>query len=487
MQQFLCPQCGASVRFESAGAVMVVCGACRSTITRDAEAARRVGEMAEVVEDYSVIQLGTRGISAHRGFRVVGRLQMKYDAGSWNEWYVAFNDGTDGWLSDSGGQYAVTRRNAAPGAGVLLPAFDDVRVGQPLKVADVLHTVSDRRKARCVGGEGELPMVVGDGWEAHVVDARRGSTFITVDYSDSPPVIYSGTASARLSLQADTLRRKDEVEESAGRYRGRVLPLDCPNCAGRVSIAVAMATQVVCPSCGSLLDCTGARAEIIEAQRRVAKFNTTLALGARGRFEAVYTIIGIMRCDVPDDSSEPSWVEYLLFHPEKGYQWLVETEDGWQRVKVCDEWPIITSESTCTYGGRTWVRTYQYRSRVTQVFGAFNWRVQRGDTGQVTDFVKDNYTLTREQADDEIVWSHATRVAETMVLNAFGLAAPKPATRRRRAVASDDEGELLNVAIVATLVLVFLAETITFPALVFGIGLVWAPLAFLELSGRSDR
>jgi ribosomal protein S27E len=467
---------------------MVVCGACRSTLTRDAEASRRVGRMAEVVEDYSVIQVGTRGISGHRGFRVLGRLQMKYDAGSWNEWYIGFNDGTDGWLSDSAGQYAVTRRNVAPAAGALLLAFDDVRVGEPIKVDDVLHVVSDRRKARCIGGEGELPLVVGDGWEARVVDARRGSSFVTVDYSDATPVVYSGTASARLTLQADTLRRQDAVEESAGRYRGRVLPLDCPNCAGTVSIAVAMATQVVCPSCGSLLDCTGARAEIVEAQRRVARFNTTLALGAQGRFEVVYTIIGIMRCDVPDDSSEPSWVEYLLFNPEKGYQWLVETRDGWQKVKVCDEWPILTSEGSCIYGGRNWLRTYEYRSRVTQVFGAFHWRVQRGDTGRVTDFVKGNQTLTREQSDDEVVWSQASKVSETMVLNAFGVpTSTQPKARRRRAAAVDSgDDELVNIAVMATVILVLLASTITFTALLFGVGLIWAPLAFMEWSARSD-
>ncbi|WZB64611.1 hypothetical protein WJ970_28865 [Achromobacter xylosoxidans] len=58
MQQVLCPQCGAPVSFTSAASVMAVCGACRSTLLKDAASVRRIGEAAEVLEDYSPICLG---------------------------------------------------------------------------------------------------------------------------------------------------------------------------------------------------------------------------------------------------------------------------------------------------------------------------------------------------------------------------------------------------------------------------------------------
>ena len=44
MQQVLCPQCGAPVKFTSTASVMAVCGACRSTLLKDAESVRRIGE-----------------------------------------------------------------------------------------------------------------------------------------------------------------------------------------------------------------------------------------------------------------------------------------------------------------------------------------------------------------------------------------------------------------------------------------------------------
>ncbi|MGN6990250.1 DUF4178 domain-containing protein, partial [Neisseria sp. P0009.S004] len=39
---------------------------------------------------------------------LIGRLQVHYDVGAWNEWYVLFDDGQTGWLSEVGDLYAMT-------------------------------------------------------------------------------------------------------------------------------------------------------------------------------------------------------------------------------------------------------------------------------------------------------------------------------------------------------------------------------------------
>jgi len=489
MQEFLCPQCGASVKFESAGAVMVVCGACRSTITKDAGVAKTVGHMAAVVEDGTPVQIGTRGRHDQSVFQVVGRLRMEYDAGGWNEWYLLFDDGSDGWLSDASGQYAVTRRLRDAERVAPLPAYDDVRVGQPIKVGEALYIVSDRRESRCVGGEGELPVNAADGWSARAIDCRRARAFATVDYSDGAPVVYAGKATDRADFTPGTLRNQEEVLAATGRYRGQVLALDCPECGGAISIAVAMATQVVCQSCGSLLDCTGPRTEIIEANQRVARFKTTLPLGARGRFDVEYTVIGAMRCSVPGDAEEPEWTEYLLFHPQRGYLWLVETVEGWQKVTVSDEWPAaIENTNSCTLRGAMWTKKYEYRARVESVFGAFNWRVRRGDVTRVTDYGRMRETLTREATDEEITWSIATKVSPTALALAFpkvALPKPPPAARVR---ANDDDDDAISspvsVALMATMVLYVVSDNITWNALFLGAALIWAPLAISHFYGE---
>ena len=89
---------------------MAVCAFCRSTLLKRGTDVERIGELATVLDDASPIQIGTAGRYGKRAFTVLGRIQMTYDAGAWSEWYVVFDDGTFGWLSDASGQYAITVR-----------------------------------------------------------------------------------------------------------------------------------------------------------------------------------------------------------------------------------------------------------------------------------------------------------------------------------------------------------------------------------------
>ncbi|MEX8496836.1 MAG: DUF4178 domain-containing protein, partial [Leptothrix ochracea] len=54
----LCPNCGGRVEFRSAASVSSVCSFCRSTLVREGEALRRIGQSAELFDDHSPLQLG---------------------------------------------------------------------------------------------------------------------------------------------------------------------------------------------------------------------------------------------------------------------------------------------------------------------------------------------------------------------------------------------------------------------------------------------
>ena len=66
------------------------------------------GRDSALLEDFSPLQIGTRGFFDDRKFTLIGRLQVHYDVGAWNEWYVLFDDGQTGWLSEVGDLYAMT-------------------------------------------------------------------------------------------------------------------------------------------------------------------------------------------------------------------------------------------------------------------------------------------------------------------------------------------------------------------------------------------
>ena len=126
-----------------------------------------------------------------------------------------------------------------------MPAFDQIKPGF-FKLDGQNYVASDIRTCAAGGTQGELPFVADGGWQAKVADFRSLDAFLTLDYSDGPdPELYIGRAFALSDMQAASLRNADQVRETAGRFRGQIKALDCPNCGGSISFVAAMATQVV--------------------------------------------------------------------------------------------------------------------------------------------------------------------------------------------------------------------------------------------------
>lgn len=422
-----CLSCGAPVAFRSHASVMAVCEFCRTTVYKDAGAVRDLGKVSEVLEDYSPIQLGTAGVHGGRPFTVIGRIQLRYDAGMWNEWYLLFEDGEGGWLGEASGQYTLTRKRALPKG---FPDFDAVRMGGQHELGMGQFVVSDKRVADCVGGQGELPFRLGEGWQARVADLRRGSTFATVDYSDERPVMYSGGAVTLEGLKCQLLRDDDAIKASAGRYRGRLEALDCPSCGTAIRYLPGMATNLVCQACATRLDASTPQAEVLAAGERHAKVAFTLALGLAAKIGAhEYRVLGAMKRK--DDDGE-EWSEYLLYSVRGGFFWLVETSEGWWRSDVLDEWPEPGTPAVPRVQHRkaSYERTLDYPARVTYAAGAFNWQVKVGDRVRVREFEHGQASLSAESTDAELTWSRSTHVAEDQVRAWFKLPiAPKPAKR----------------------------------------------------------
>lgn len=417
MFKLACPSCGAEVTFRSATSAIAVCEYCRSTLLREADAVRDVGKMAVALEDYSPIRITTSGMYAGKAFGVVGRIQLRYEAGFWNEWYILFDDGTGGWLSDASGQYAITldsgRADDAPPFGQIIPGGAYVFEG-------VTYSAADLRTARCTGGEGELPFQVGAGWEARVADYRQAHRFLTLDYSDGPqPRRYVGKAVSLADLKCQLLREPDEIARSAGHLKGQAASLECPACGASISWRPAVAAHLHCPACGTESDATTGTVEIMEAARREAMMPTTLALGDVAKIDGhAFSLIGLMRCREVGETE--AWTEYLLFSEAAGFLWLVESAAAWDKVKVLDSWPESVSASAVRLDGSAFTRMIAYGAEVIYAAGAFNWRVKVGDSVSITDYRGSRGTLSSERSPAEITWSLAQRVPASTVDGWFG-------------------------------------------------------------------
>ena len=130
-----CTFCGAPVEFASAASAVAVCSYCRSTLVRDGDALRRIGESAEVFDDHSPLQLAASGRHLGEAFTLVGRLQYGYADGTWNEWHALFDSGRSGWLSEDNGRYVF--------------AFDAPLTGEVPAADELVAATSASSPAKC--------------------------------------------------------------------------------------------------------------------------------------------------------------------------------------------------------------------------------------------------------------------------------------------------------------------------------------------------
>jgi ribosomal protein S27E len=484
MQTVSCPSCGAPLAFKSHASVMAVCEFCRATVVKDAGAVHGLGRMSEVLEDYSPIQIGTAGVAGGRQFTVIGRIQLRYASGLWNEWFVLFGDGATGWLGDSSGRYTLTTEQAL---GASWPAFDAIRPGHDVVLEAGRFVAAEKRAARCVGGQGELPFRVGERWEARVADLRQGRAFATLDYSDADanggrPVLYTGTAVTLEQLECQLLRDDDAVKASAARYRGKVSSLLCPNCGTSINYLPGVTPHVVCQTCHTALDAATPAVQVLKAGDDGERHRFTIPLGSTGHMGGrEVRVLGAMR---RADNEGNRWSEYLLYNPRAGFSWLVETDDGWWRAEVMDEWPTAANTSAARLDGVSYTHLVDYTARVELALGAFNWKVTAGDTVRVAEYQHGQSRLAAESNAEEFTWSRSSRVAADQVRAWFGLsrqAVPAPIlTVAERASMGAQSRKFLFWLCCLNLVPLILSFRAAAPWLFLGIFCIALPPMFLK-------
>lgn len=181
-------------------------------VVRDGERLRRVGEAADVPDDISPLQLGTRARDGEAGFELVGRVRWRWTDGGWSEWLALFDDGSHGWLAEAGGRHMLTRPSPSRGTrtGVVrsVEAGNAVAPGDDAQIDQVKYTVNDAREAWCVGSEGELPFAATPGTRTYSVDlVNPDGRCASVQRENSRTEVFTGRYVTLAELRPTGLRR----------------------------------------------------------------------------------------------------------------------------------------------------------------------------------------------------------------------------------------------------------------------------------------
>lgn len=421
-----CPSCGAAVVFRSAGSILAVCEYCQSTLVRQDQKLEDIGKMAALAEDRSPLQLGAEGRWQGVHFALIGRIQLKYSQGLWNEWYLLFDDMRSGWLSEAGGEFVISFLQPPGGAA---PAFADLQPDQDVSVGGRVWRITNVENAECVAGEGELPFKVGAGYAAPVADLRAGDDFATLDYSESPPLFFVGRPIRLAELAMSGLREEGAVADGPALATS---VFRCPSCASPLSARNAEIKAVGCASCGAVVDTSDKNYQLISKAlgQDEERYAPRLPLGTSGTLDGqAVEVIGFLVKQTQSGGLTYRWREYLLAATNgdaRGtYRWLVEENGHWN---VCD----VLSRALRPGPGKVRYDNEDFRhfsscsAEVVQVQGEFTWRVARGETNAVSDYVAPPRMISCEKNEREVVWSLSRYLTPAEIGAAFALKVPLP-------------------------------------------------------------
>ena len=437
-----------------------MCSFCRSLLVREGEALRRIGQSAELFEDYSPLQLGARGQHAGEGFTLAGRLQMRYAGGSWNEWHALFDNGRSAWLSEDNGHFVMSFE--APLAESV-PAPTALIIGAPLTLAGQRWQVSAVTQAEIAAAQGELPRSPATG-PLVVAELRNAQDEVgSLEFQGEPSPQWSVGRAVRIDELVMSGLREDSSKTLGSRS------LSCPSCGAPLQPQLDSSKSIACGQCHAVVDLTQSTdGAALAYYTQHAGPEPGIALGTQGMLpielggpNVQWQLVGYQERREVSDDEPSSWREYLLFNRTEGFAFLVDTDEGWSFVRPLTGAPTDLGE-TAVWHSKRFAHRWTYAAETTRVLGEFYWRLQRGERAEVSDYelrgVGRSELLSREQMGSvgtgEVVWSLGRTLTAAEVSRAFAL--PAEPSRLSHPDVQPGAGLLRTIIIVVVVLIVLM-------------------------------
>jgi DNA-directed RNA polymerase subunit RPC12/RpoP len=476
----LCPSCGGELAADSRYARLVVCGYCDSAIVLDEKTARVAGKMAVLAQTPTPLFVGGTGRVLDRAFSVLGRVRYGYAKGYWDEWYLLFDDGETGWISED--ERNITLERLEP-PGAWKGEFATVSPGDNLSVAGSMFHVDEKNIAECEGGEGQLPFAIVSGEKVPFLDLSNDEAFATVEFdTEGETRVFRGTrvdfddlvmdqsaeeagSNPQGVLRAERIGDDDrERRERIIRQAGRSLSIKCFHCGAPLQVASEAVESITCQYCSGELDLTlrrvdcancgatvpvrGGReahsvvcshchtqldvrreephilASLVGLERPVTPFH----IGQKCRFRGQdYEVSGHIRFVELEEGIRYISDEFLLFSKEVGYRWLIWENNHFSWCEELEKRPMgvrperLVAGESFRFMRQDW-RVFEVSrslSAVEFVDGELPWVARIGDRSSYMDAACPPQLLSAEWTDEEQEWYIAEYVQREEVAEAF--------------------------------------------------------------------
>lgn len=393
-----CPSCGAAVVFKASSSLVTICQSCSSVVARGDRRLEDHGKIAAIVPTQSAFYIGQTGRFREHPFEIVGRVQYQHPAGGrWDEWYASFAGGRWCWISEAQGKRYFTQKREIT-SHTQIPAWEELQVGSAVVLgSDITLTVDEFNTAALVAAEGEVPFDFSPGMPHRFADLSGSEQrFATLVYDSSGVTLYRGR---EVTLAQLGIAEPEVPDQEAAQISG--FSLSCPQCGGALELhAPDQLQRVTCPYCSSLLDMHEGNLKYLATLD--TRLKPLIPLGTEGALQGTkFTVIGFVRRVVHFDR-QYHWDEYLLYDPQVGFRWLVNSDLHWSFVE-----PVTISadgfSSEVHLDGKIYRIFQRAWASVEYVLGEFYWKVSVGETVLAVDYIAPPLMLTIELTPEQPV------------------------------------------------------------------------------------
>lgn len=462
-----CPSCGGDVPIATQASCVAGCPYCGNMLVVNQDAIRALGKMSLLAETPSCLAVGWSALCREREIRVLGRIQYRYRAGLWDEWWVQFvDDESYAWISQDEDEYTLE----IPLPDLKPPNYESIAPGQHFKIAGHKVWVEEKDQATMVGVQGELPLGATPAGTMRYVDLTDNRIKLTLEYfDDGTSLAFQGKYLKRKDLQAldaphvdasefdwpyeapklqappdhstsgQVLSQKAEpVEATVVTASAGIKPesVSCPNCGGSVELRDQKGTaMVVCQFCAAALDVAVPGAAQLLYQSEQQRLPFPIAMGEKGRFKGVeWTVIGRVRYQEDDSSGVWIWEELQLYNPEHGYAFLALEDGHWMfftplRHTLYRDPRFLHRKQKLKVDGQMFTVFESSRAFIAYVEGELSWVARLGDKLRYMDAIRPPQMVSAEWTDNELEWSMGRYMPRQEVAAAFGKKAnelPRP-------------------------------------------------------------
>ncbi len=472
-----CPSCGAEIEADRRFAKLVVCQYCESAVLLDEKAARVAGKMAVLAQTPSPFFVGGTGKLMDRQFSILGRVRYGYERGYWDEWYLAFEDGSTTWIGEDENNFSLESCDESEKAPV---EYADAYPGQTIQLGATTFHLDEKGIAICEGGEGQLPFPIISGERVPFLDLSMADRFATIEYDmeDTTARVFRGrrldlsevkmdmtaeeagvTVGMKAERGADDERRERivktgdrtksvncvccgapmNVPAQAGdsitcEYCGTDVDLTvrrvpCGGCDATVAIHGREARSVVCPQCHRMIDVSRSEPTTLDLAVQIGKPNVPFHMGQKATIRGVdFTVVGHIRFVEKDFEGTYHSDEFLLFSKDVGYQWIVLENGHFSLTRELDDRPVgfeprlAAPKQRLRFADRTWKVFESGYTQVEWVDGELPWVAKIGDQNYYMDAISPPFLLSAEWTETEMEWYEAEYVDKAEIAEAFGLA-----------------------------------------------------------------